>query len=84
MEFFIYWKIAIGLETLSSRVEYKMARVLESFVSIGILPTLNNEFMWSGNISNLESMSSFISTGEVIQWDKDNGCVYTIYTMSEM
>ena len=31
MEFFIYWKIATGLETLSSRVEYKMARGARKF-----------------------------------------------------
>ena len=31
MEFFNYWKIATGLETLRSRVEYKMARGAKEF-----------------------------------------------------
>jgi hypothetical protein len=25
-----------------------------------------------------------LSTDEEAKWDKDNGCIYTIYTMSEM
>jgi hypothetical protein len=32
----------------------------------------------------MDGMGAFLSTDEEIKWDLDNGCVYKIYTMSEM
>ena len=32
----------------------------------------------------MDSMGAFLSTDEEVQWDKDNGCIYKIYMMSEM
>ena len=29
-------------------------------------------------------MGAFLSTDEEVKWDKDNGCVYKTYTMSEI
>ena len=37
-----------------------------------------------GNIVDMEGMGAFLTTDEEIKWDKDNGCVYKLYTMSEM
>ena len=44
----------------------------------------NDEFVWLGNITNMDRMGVFLSTEEEIQWDKDNSCVYKIYTMDEI
>ena len=40
--------------------------------------------MWLGNITDMDGMGAFLSTEEETKWDSDNGCVYKIYTMSEM
>ena len=37
-----------------------------------------------GNITDMEGMEAFLSTDEEVKWDKDNGCIYKIYTMSEI
>ena len=44
----------------------------------------NNEFIWLGNITDMDGMGAFLSTEEEVQWDKDNGCVYKLYTMDEI
>ena len=43
-----------------------------------------NELVLLGIITDMDGMSAFLSTQEEIQWDKDNGCVYKIYTMDEI
>ena len=32
----------------------------------------------------MNGMGAFLSTDEEMKWDKDNGCVYKGYNMSEM
>ena len=49
-----------------------------------LVDTGNNGFVWLGNITDLDGMGAFLSTEEETKWDSDNGCVYKIYTMSEM
>ena len=44
----------------------------------------NNGFVWLGNVTDMDGMGAFLTTDEEIKWDKDNGCVYKLYTMSEM
>ena len=46
--------------------------------------TGNNGFVWLGNITDMDGMGAFLSTDEEIKWDRDNGCVYEIYNMSEI
>ena len=40
--------------------------------------------MWLGNITDMDGMGASLSTAEETSWDSDNGCVYKIYTTSEM
>ena len=77
--------IATGVETLRARVEYNMERGASKFCSDWtIADTGNNGFVWLGNITDMDGMGVFLSTVEETKWDSDNGCVYKIYTMSEM
>ena len=46
--------------------------------------TGNNDFVWLGNITDMDGMGAFLSTDQEMKWDKDNGCVNKVYTMSEM
>ena len=81
----IYGTIATGVETLKLRVQYNIARGAIEFCSKWQLTDAgNNEFIQLGNITDMDRMSAFLSTEEEIQWDKDNGCVYKIYTMDEI
>ena len=57
---------------------------LVNFAPNGNADTGNNEFVWLGNITDMEGMEAFLSTDEEVKWDKDNGCIYKIYTMSEI
>ena len=46
--------------------------------------TWNNDFVWLGNITDMDGMGAFLSSDEGMKWDNDNGCVYKVCTMSEM
>lgn len=36
------------------------------------------------NVTEMEEMGAFMNSPEELQWDKDNGCKYTVYGMEEM
>ena len=36
------------------------------------------------NVIDFESLQSFMSTDEMLQWDKDNGCIDHVYSMEYM
>ena len=77
--------VATGVETVRARVEYNMERGASEFCSKWTLAdTGNNDFVWLGNITNMDGMRAFLSTDEEMKWNEDNGCVYKVYTMSEM
>ena len=85
MNMCIYGTIAKGVETLRARVEHNMERGANKFCSEWKLAdTGNNGCVWLGNITDMDGMGAFLSTDEEAKWDKDNGCIYKIYTMSEM
>ncbi|MDC0955203.1 hypothetical protein OAR83_01735 [Alphaproteobacteria bacterium] len=85
MNMCLYGVIATGVETLRARVTYNMKRGANKFCSEWLLAdTGNNGFVWMGNITDMDGMAAFLSTDEEIKWDRDNGCVYKIYNMSEM
>ena len=85
MNLCLFGTIATGVETLRARVEYNMERGASRFCSDWTLAdTGNNGFVWLGDITDMDGMSAFLSTEEETKWDSDNGCVYKIYTMSEM
>ena len=85
MNMCIYGTIATGVETLRLRVQHNMARGASEFCSDWQLTDAgNNEFIWLGNITDMGGKSTFLGAEEEIQWDKDNGCVYKIYTMNEI
>ena len=77
--------IATGVENLRARVKYNMERGASKFCSDWTLAdTGNNGFVWLGNVTDMDGMGAFLSNEEETQWDCDNGCVYKIYTMTEM
>ena len=85
MNMCIHGTITTGVDTLRARVEHNMARDVCKFCSEWKLADMgNNEFVWLGNITDMEGMGAFLSTDEEVKWDKDNGCIYKIYTMSEI
>ena len=85
MNMCIHGTIDTGVETLKVRVQYNMERGASKFCSDWTLAdTGNNGFVWLGNVTDMDGMGAFLSTEEETKWDSDNGCVYKIYTMSEM
>ena len=85
MNMCIHGTIASGVETLRARVLYNMERGASKFCSEWALAETGiNGFVWLGNITDMDGMGAFLSTDEEIKWDSDNGCVNTIYTMSEI
>ena len=85
MNMCIHGSIDTGVENLRSRVEHNMARGASEFCTVWQSTDAgNNTFVWLGNITDMDGMSAFLNTEEELQWDKDNGCVYKIYTMDEI
>ena len=64
MNMCIHGTIAIGVETLRVRVEHNiMARGACEFCSAWKLTDAgNNEFIWLGNITDMDGMGAFLST----------------------
>ena len=85
MNMCLHGVIVTGVETLRARVTHNMERGASKFCSAWTLAdTGNNGFVWLGNITDMDGMSAFLSTDEELKWDGDNGCVYKIYSMSEI
>ena len=85
MNMCIHGTIASGVKTLRARVEHNMARGASEFCSAWKLTDAGNkEFMACMNVTDMEAMGAFMSSPEELQWDKDNGCEYTVYGLEEM
>ena len=85
MDMCLLGTIATGVETLRTRIKYNMDRGASEFCSEWTLADNgNNGFVRMGNITDMNGMVAFLGTDEEMKRDKDNGCVYKLYTMSEM
>ena len=63
MNMCIHGTIATGVDTLRDRVEHNMARGASKFCSEWKLAdTGNNEFVWLGNITDMDGMEAFLRT----------------------
>jgi hypothetical protein len=40
--------------------------------------------MFVANVTDFDAMGAFMSNPAEVQWDKDNGAVYKVYTLEEM
>ena len=78
--------IESGIEILRARVEHNMVvKGGNEFCTEWHLADLGNKkFVWLGNITDMEAMGAMLNTPEEVQWDKDNGAVYKVYSMAEM
>ena len=68
MNMCIHGTIATGVETLRARVEHNMARGASEFCSAWKLTDAGNkEFIWLGNITDMDGMGAFLSTEEELK-----------------
>ena len=75
--------ITSELETLKARVKYNMERGASKFCSgLKLADTGNYGFVCFGNITDVDAMGSFLNSDKEIKWDKDNGCIHKVYTIS--
>ena len=66
--------IVTRVESFRARVLYNMERRASEFCSKWTLAdTGNNDFVWLGNIPDMDGMGAFLSTDEGMKWDNDNG-----------
>ena len=56
----------------------------QKIVDANIKSIKEKEFMACMNVTDMEAMGAFMNSPEELQWDKDNGCKYTVYGMEEM
>ena len=85
MNVFMHGTCAAGFAVLKAKIEKDMAGPAGEFVSEYRLADLgNNELMFAANVTDFDAMGEFMSNPFEIQWDKDNGAVYKVYTLEEM
>ena len=85
MNVFMHGTCAAGFAVLKAKIEKDMAGPAGEFVSEYRLADLgNNELMFAANVTDFDAMGEFMSNPSEIQWDKDNGAVYKVYTLEEM
>ncbi|MAK80056.1 MAG: hypothetical protein CMH00_07540 [Marinovum sp.] len=85
MNVFVRGTVATGARVLHEKIKEDMKRGAEKFVTDWRFAEVNEkEFMACMNVTDMEAMGAFMSSPEELQWDKDNGCEYTVYGMEEM
>ena len=85
MNVFMHGKIEAGFEVLKAKVDADMAGPAGEFCTEYRLADLGNgEIMFCANVTDFEKMGAFMSNPSEVQWDKDNGAVYKVYTLEEM
>ena len=85
MNVFMHGTCAAGFDVLKAKIEKDMAGPAGEWVSEYRLADLgNNELMFAANVTDFDAMGAFMSNPAEVQWDKDNGAVYIVYTLEEM
>ena len=85
MNVFMHGTCAAGFDVLMAKIEKDMAGPAGEWVSEYRLADLgNNELMFAANVTAFDAMGAFMSNPAEVQWDKDNGAVYKVYTLEEM
>ena len=85
MNVFMHGKIEAGFEVLKAKVDADMAGPAGEFCTEYRLADLGDgEVMFCANVTDFEKMGAFMSNPAEIQWDKDHGCVYKVYSVEEM
>ena len=85
MNVFIRGTIATGAHVLHEKIKQDIkAGAGEFLTECRFAEVSEKEFMACMNVTDMEAMGAFMSSPEELQWDKDNGCEYTVYGMEEM
>ena len=85
MNVFIHGTCSAGFDVLKAKIENDMAGPAGEWVSVYRLADLgNNEPMFATNVTDFDAIGAFMSCTAEVQWDKDNGAVYKVYTLEEM
>ena len=85
MNVFVRGTVEAGANVLHAKIKADMAAGAGDFVTEWRFAELGEkEFMACMNVTDMEAMGAFMSSPEELQWDKDNGCEYTIYGLEEM
>ena len=85
MNVFVRGTVEAGASVLHAKIKADMAAGAGDFVTEWRFAELGEkEFMACMNVTDMEAMGAFMSSPEELQWDKDNGCEYTVYGMEEM
>ena len=85
MTVFVRGPVEAGASVLHAKIKADLAAGAGDFVTEWRFAELGEkEFMACMNVTDMEAMGAFMSSPAELQWDKDNGCEYTVYGMEEM
>ena len=85
MNVFVHGTIDKGANVLYAKIKEDMKGEAGKWVTDWRFAEIGaKEFMACMDISNMEAFGVFMSSPEELQWDKDNGCKYTVYGLEEM
>ena len=85
MNVFVRGTVKTGAHVLHAKIKADMAAGADELITEWRFAELGEkEFMACMNDTDMEAMGAFMSNPEELQWDKDNGCEYTVYGMEEM
>ena len=85
MNVFVRGTVETGAHVLHAKIKTDMAAGAGEFITEWRFAEIGEkEFMACMNVTDMEAMGAFMSSPEELQWDKDNGCEYTVYGMEEM
>ena len=85
MNVFIRGTIATGAHVLHEKIKQDIKAGAGEFLTEWRFAEVSEkEFMACMNVTDMEAMGAFMNSPEELQWDKDNGCKYTVYCMGEM
>ena len=74
----------IDVITYKDELQQDLKSMLRDYLNLVAEEVKHDPWRFEVNITDVDGMGAFLSTEEEVQWDKDNGCEYTVYGMEEM
>lgn len=85
MNVFVRGTVNTGAHVLHAKIKEDMEGDAGKWVGEWRFADLGDkEFMACMDVLDMDAFGAFMSSPEEMQWDKDNGCEYTVYGLEEM
>ena len=84
MNLCIVSKFECTFDDFAAMVEKSRGEAEAFMTEFELIKVNNHKSVMLINCTDMEALQAFMTTPEMQQWDQDNGCVDTVYTMEQV